>query len=69
MHLTNETYKAVMDFAYANYENGWDFVVECWGFEDVERVAKDAATLDDLLGRIYAKVATWKEFEDDIRNA
>lgn len=33
--LTQEVYDAVHAHAYANYSKGWDFVVECYGFDDV----------------------------------
>ena len=71
MLVTQEMYKAIQDYAYAHYEEGWDVVVEAWDINEVQEVAdlKGATDYDSLFAAVKADVEDYNEYQSDIQGA
>jgi hypothetical protein len=66
--MTNDTQaiQALKDWALANYENGADTIVECWGTSDyVELICKHGA---DALSILQSIAAVYADRQADARN-
>lgn len=59
---------AVELHALANYEkNGWDYVVECWGPDDILDAIEGCKTPAQAIRAVGAIVKTLADYRDDIR--
>lgn len=64
----SEIVKAVRDHAVRNYnKGGWDYVVECYSDEEIEREAHGAKTPREAIRRIGAIVRTINDYRKDIQ--
>ena len=60
----NQFVEAVKRYAVENYErDGWDFVVECWSYEDINDCILGAATEAEAI----QLVADWVKPVDEYR--
>jgi hypothetical protein len=66
--MTNDTptIQTLKDWALANYENGADTLVECWGDEDYEEVIREHGA--DALAFIQRIAAVYADRQADARN-
>jgi hypothetical protein len=64
-----EAIKALEKWASDNYENGADYVIECWGDEDYINLLEKEGSFTKALARLKKDVADYKAVGDDIRGA
>ncbi len=73
-HIVNEEMaKYVLDHAKEHYEEGWDFIYECYNTDDIVKLAgncgKDWGTFQEALATVEEFVGTYNDIRNDIRNA
>lgn len=53
--------------ALANYEKGWDVVVEAWDDETIVEAIGRAKTVSGAIKKVAKVVAQYNDYADDIR--
>ena len=63
----------VKAYALEHYEEGWDFIYECYDNEDIIDIAgncgKDWGTFQEALKKVAEFVETYNDYKNDIINA
>jgi hypothetical protein len=59
--------KAVKDHANANYENGWDEVVEAWGDGDIAEAIGEATSITEAIINVGAVVGIRNDYINEIK--
>lgn len=62
--------KAVKNHALANYESGWDIVIECYGNKEIAEAIGSATTVEKAIENVQEEFAIElrKERSDEIQS-
>lgn len=63
----SELAKAVRAHAIANYENGWDVIVECYNEASIIEAMGEARTVKAAIKAVGQRVTVWNEFAAEIQ--
>jgi soluble cytochrome b562 len=66
---TQELVEAVKDHAEANYEKGWDVIVECWTDADITAKIGKARTPKGAIKKFAGLASIWYDQEQDAINS
>ena len=69
-----EWHGVIMSHAKANYNNGWDSYVECFGADDLARLIEDKiewnkkwdATLESVMKELEETFKVWRDRDEDM---
>lgn len=68
-----EMARYVLDYAKDHYEEGWDFIYECYSQKEiidmVGHAGKDWGTFQEALAKVEDFVGTYNDVRSDIQNA
>jgi hypothetical protein len=59
--------KAVKDHALANYENGWDEVVEAWCDDDISEAIGEATSIMEAIINVGVVVGIRNDYANEIK--
>lgn len=58
----------VKNHALANYENGWDIVIEAWDDEEIAETIGYATTEKGAVAKVWKELRPLVEFREEIRS-